>query len=288
MARQTIARPRNTEPPGREGLHNQASNLATGEPEPMGVRMCGIAGSTRRISLIVGRRAPPYGHRNDGGSHSSRTRRPRYVGRPGKRGRTWTAPPLDRRPQPSRSPADGLSRRAVRHRLQRRSIQSSRRAEGPGSARGLVSWKFGYGSDLGGVRGLGRSRARSRGLTGCLRFALWDRQRGILKLVRDRLGIKPLYWAYFGGLLLFGSELKALRAHPGWSPRVRPDAIAAYMRHTYIPGPHTVYEGVQKLEPGTALTLNRTRWLSATLGALLGPPTRGRGRREGACRRKRG
>ena len=55
-------------------------------------------------------------------------------------------------------------------------------------------------------------------------------------------------------MFLFGSELKALRAKSGWAPKVRPDAVAAYMRHGYIPGPHTIYEGVQKLEPGTVLT----------------------------------
>jgi asparagine synthase (glutamine-hydrolysing) len=93
-------------------------------------------------------------------------------------------------------------------------------------------------------------------LNGMFAFALWDRAEGTLTLVRDRLGIKPLYWAKFGRLFLFGSELKALRAHRGWARRVRPDAVAAYMRHGYIPGPHTIYEGVQKLEPGSVLTLN--------------------------------
>ncbi|MEO8904884.1 MAG: asparagine synthase (glutamine-hydrolyzing) [Polyangiaceae bacterium] len=95
-------------------------------------------------------------------------------------------------------------------------------------------------------------------MNGMFAFAIWDRKECVLTLVRDRLGIKPLYWAKLGRLFLFGSELKALRAHRGWSPKVRPEAISAYMRHAYIPGPHTIYEGVQKLEPGTVLTL-RTR-----------------------------
>lgn len=93
-------------------------------------------------------------------------------------------------------------------------------------------------------------------INGMFAIALWDRAEATLTLVRDRLGIKPLYWAKFGRLFLFGSELKALRAHPGWTPRVRPDVVAAYMRHGYIPGPHTIYEGVHKLEPGTMLTLS--------------------------------
>jgi asparagine synthase (glutamine-hydrolysing) len=92
-------------------------------------------------------------------------------------------------------------------------------------------------------------------LIGMFTIGLWDRHERTLILVRDRLGIKPLYWAHFGGLFLFGSELKALRAHPGWTPKIDHSAVAAFMRHNYIPAPHTIYEGVHKLEPGTILTL---------------------------------
>ncbi len=92
-------------------------------------------------------------------------------------------------------------------------------------------------------------------LIGMFTIGVWDRHERTLTLVRDRLGIKPLYWAKFGGLFLFGSELKALRAHPGWSPRINRPAVAAFMRHNCIPAPHTIYEGVHKLEPGTILTL---------------------------------
>jgi asparagine synthase (glutamine-hydrolysing) len=92
-------------------------------------------------------------------------------------------------------------------------------------------------------------------LIGMFAFGVWDRRERTLTLVRDRLGIKPVYWAKFGGLFLFGSELKALRAHPGWTPRINRPAVAAYLRHNYVPAPHTIYEGVHKLEPGTILTL---------------------------------
>ncbi len=92
-------------------------------------------------------------------------------------------------------------------------------------------------------------------MIGMFAIALWDRRDRTLTLMRDRLGIKPLYWAKFGGTFLFGSELKALRAHPGWTPRIDQNAVAAYMRHNYIPAPRTIYEGVNKLEPGTILTL---------------------------------
>ncbi len=92
-------------------------------------------------------------------------------------------------------------------------------------------------------------------MIGMFAIALWDRRERTLTLMRDRLGIKPLYWAKFGNLFLFGSELKALRAHSGWTPRIDRNAVAAFMRHNYIPAPHTIYEGVHKLEPGTVLTL---------------------------------
>ena len=92
-------------------------------------------------------------------------------------------------------------------------------------------------------------------LIGMFTIAVWDRRDRTLSLIRDRLGIKPLYWAKAGGLLLFGSELKALRAYPGFAPGIDRAALAAYMRHNYIPAPRSIYEGVQKLEPGTILTL---------------------------------
>lgn len=94
-------------------------------------------------------------------------------------------------------------------------------------------------------------------LIGMFAFALFDRKEREIFLVRDRLGIKPLYWGLFNGLLVFGSELKALRAADGWEPRIDRNALAAFMRHNYIPAPHSIYRGVQKLEPGCMLRLTR-------------------------------
>lgn len=94
-------------------------------------------------------------------------------------------------------------------------------------------------------------------LIGMFAFALFDRKEREIYLVRDRLGIKPLYWGLFDGLLLFGSELKALRAADGWEPRIDRNALSAFMRHNYIPAPHSIYQGVQKLEPGCMLRLTR-------------------------------
>jgi asparagine synthase (glutamine-hydrolysing) len=92
-------------------------------------------------------------------------------------------------------------------------------------------------------------------LIGMFTIGIWDRRERALTLVRDRLGIKPLYWAKFDSLFLFGSELKALRACPGWTPQIDRAAVAAYMRHNCVPAPHTIYRGVNKLEPGSMLTL---------------------------------
>jgi asparagine synthase (glutamine-hydrolysing) len=96
-------------------------------------------------------------------------------------------------------------------------------------------------------------------LIGMFTIGVWDRRSRTLTLIRDRLGIKPLYWAKFGNLFLFGSEHKALRAHPGWNARIDRRAVASFMRYNYVPAPHTIYEGVHKLESGTILTL---RWQS--------------------------
>jgi len=86
-------------------------------------------------------------------------------------------------------------------------------------------------------------------LNGMFAFALWDRQRRMLSLARDRIGEKPLYYGISGGSLLFGSELKALAAHPHWQPRLNREALCVYMRHAYIPAPHSIYKGIYKLPP---------------------------------------
>jgi asparagine synthase (glutamine-hydrolysing) len=90
---------------------------------------------------------------------------------------------------------------------------------------------------------------------GMFAFALWDRQARTLFLVRDRLGKKPLYWGRIGGLLLYGSELKALSRHANWNPAIDRDAVAAFLRFGYVPAPHSIYRGIQKLPPGTILEI---------------------------------
>lgn len=92
-------------------------------------------------------------------------------------------------------------------------------------------------------------------LIGMFAFALLDRGTREITLARDRLGIKPLYWGMLGDLFLFGSELKAIRAADGWEPKLDRNALSAFMRHNYVPAPHSIYQEVHKLEPGTLLKL---------------------------------
>jgi len=98
------------------------------------------------------------------------------------------------------------------------------------------------------VWGPGEAVAR---LWGMFALAIWDRQARTLTLGRDRLGKKPLYVSRQGsGPLLFASELKALRAHPAFSPEIDRDALASFFRFGYVPAPQAIYRGVMKLEPG--------------------------------------
>lgn len=86
-------------------------------------------------------------------------------------------------------------------------------------------------------------------LNGMFAFALWDRRERSLFLVRDRMGIKPLYYGHHNGVFLFGSELKALTAHPAWNGEVDRDALALYLRHNCVPTPWSIYRGIFKLPP---------------------------------------
>lgn len=91
---------------------------------------------------------------------------------------------------------------------------------------------------------------------GMFAFALWDRQDRTLTLARDRLGEKPLYYGWHGGVLFFGSELKALRVHPGFPREIDRNSIALLLRYGAIPAPHSIHPGIHKLAPGTLLTVS--------------------------------
>ena len=90
---------------------------------------------------------------------------------------------------------------------------------------------------------------------GMFALALWDRSARTLTLARDRAGEKPLYYGWQGDTFLFGSELKALRAHPAFNAAIDRGALALLLRHNYIPAPYSIYQGIAKLPPGTWLQL---------------------------------
>jgi asparagine synthase (glutamine-hydrolysing) len=86
-------------------------------------------------------------------------------------------------------------------------------------------------------------------LNGMFAFALWDRSTQSLILARDRAGEKPLYYGRAQDSFLFGSELKALSAHPDWQGDIDRDVLALYLRHAYVPDPYCIYSGMLKLPP---------------------------------------
>jgi asparagine synthase (glutamine-hydrolysing) len=95
-------------------------------------------------------------------------------------------------------------------------------------------------------------------LRGMFAFAVWDARRQCLFLARDRLGVKPLYYALLAsGELVFGSELKALVVHPGFDRTIDPRAIEDYFAYGYVPDPDTIYQQAKKLEAGYTLTIRR-------------------------------
>jgi asparagine synthase (glutamine-hydrolysing) len=97
--------------------------------------------------------------------------------------------------------------------------------------------------------------AAVRKFVGMFAIAVWDASTRRLSLIRDRLGIKPLYYYHRPGILTFGSELKALAAAPDFDSAVDPDALTAFLRYLYVPAPQTIYRHARKLLPGTILTI---------------------------------
>ncbi len=139
-------------------------------------------------------------------------------------------------------------------------VEASIPSSSPVNSREKVPWK-GHsdtetvlaGFEVWGIRGT-VERA-----VGMFAIAVWDRQRNVLTLARDRVGEKPLYYGWQGDTFLFGSELKALRAHPAFRAQIDRGALSLFLRHNYIPSPYSIYQGIAKLPPSALLTISPGR-----------------------------
>jgi asparagine synthase (glutamine-hydrolysing) len=98
--------------------------------------------------------------------------------------------------------------------------------------------------------------AALRRFIGMFAIAVWDHRRRELSLIRDRLGIKPLFVYHHAGLLAFGSELKAVVAGDEFDRTLDPSALTAYLRYLYVPAPRSIFQHVVKIRPGHILTIS--------------------------------
>jgi asparagine synthase (glutamine-hydrolysing) len=126
---------------------------------------------------------------------------------------------------------------------------------------------------------------------GMFAIALWDTQTRILHLARDRFGEKPLYYGWVGAgakaAFVFGSELKALRAYPFFTNSVSREALTLYMRFTYVPAPHSIYQNIYKLEPGCVLSIDAVALQSGSAMPIAPQPPLRPPAKQGALTLKR-
>jgi asparagine synthase (glutamine-hydrolysing) len=109
-------------------------------------------------------------------------------------------------------------------------------------------------------------------LRGMFAFAIWDGRRRRLLLVRDRLGVKPLYYHLQGDTVVFGSEIKALLQHPGVRRDWNPEAIDAFLAFQYIPSPGSIYRHISKLPAGHLMVVEDGRTSLRRYWTLTFPP----------------
>ena len=118
-----------------------------------------------------------------------------------------------------------------------------------------------------------------RRFQGMFALGVWDEEERTLFLARDRMGIKPLYWAPVPGGIAFGSEIKVLFRHPDLSPALERNEMARYLTFLCVPPPNTLFEGVNKLAPGHSLVIRendgpgtpRSWWSSLPEAGYIAP-----------------
>ncbi len=108
---------------------------------------------------------------------------------------------------------------------------------------------------LEGIRIWGLEQTLSK-LIGMFAFALWDKKTKTLQLVRDRLGIKPLYWGALGKFFIFGSEIKSFEKIPKIKLTINNEALTSLLKYNYISSPLSIYQNIHKLNPGTILKID--------------------------------
>jgi len=209
-------------------------------PAPGGLTMCGLIGATGS--------APADEKPRPGGDHATRlawSRRSRPVARAGDR--AGALPALDPRPLARGASADGFGRWPLRAHLQRRDLQLPRAARRAG-------WRLRSDSDseviLRAYCALGKAFLQR--LRGMFALGIWDRQDKKLLLARDRLGVKPLYYAQHGGAVVFASRPQALFAYaPGLAADVDLAGLSLYLEAGYFPAPYTLHRRCASSPPGT-------------------------------------
>ena len=95
-----------------------------------------------------------------------------------------------------------------------------------------------------------------KSFAGMFAFALYDRKKKKIHLVRDRAGEKPLYYGFINSAFVFASELKSIRSFPGFKNEINRDVLSLYFRHNYIPAPYSIYKDIYKLTPASILTMD--------------------------------
>jgi asparagine synthase (glutamine-hydrolysing) len=115
----------------------------------------------------------------------------------------------------------------------------------------------------------GIERAISK-FIGMFCFAIWDNKEELLHIVRDRIGIKPVYWAIQDGNFIFASELKSLMAFETWNAEIDRNSLALFMKYKYVPSPATIFKNVYQLEAATILTFDKNKNIRKNKYWLLG------------------